>query len=645
MKKNLLLLFLALFLTLSTLALCEEAAVEPPLPEPFIGSYTIDRAIRMDPWPNSEFVCTVPAESRLYLVPVNQDYAATSYEGNTGYIFYGDAALNEAAIEEVTPYFAVTTVTEYGYAQPVYSADITYAYPAKCALWVTQHTGGFALVEGDGESRFVPLKSLAPIKRDAAITAQQVYLNEADVLLLAPVQGASVLTVIPMGSQVTWFATNGNYAAILYEEQAGYVNKSKLVTGIKETKQISIGLISQNAVIYTAPNKYAYTDRFVPMGTLVCVDAVSGNYSHIAELDVYISTDCVQKVNQAPLTPFYGYWNEDQPLYSQTGAKNIPSDVMLGKHTPIEISINAPNGYYLIKADGQWGYIQKEGMKTLKKTTLKNAQATVAQKGTAVKQVPFEDSQTLLSLEEDTPIWLDKTFENYAAVTIGGVQGYIDTKSLKLIGENKPVQTYEAYIFRDTALLNFPDKALGSPLQPIQSNGLIKISVTNGGYGYISLDGTKGYIPLEDTQDMRRLFTGDDGRRYLIFVDKSQYQLSVYPANEAYEKTGDALLTSTIAIGKRTTPTPTGVFDLGGRERWHYFGPSFSPFAIQYAPGRYLHGPLYYSSNENAVNKARLKDFGTMATGGCLRMPYEDILWIYCHCNENNTKLEIVNGQ
>ncbi|MDL2318603.1 L,D-transpeptidase [Eubacteriales bacterium OttesenSCG-928-A19] len=131
--------------------------------------------------------------------------------------------------------------------------------------------------------------------------------------------------------------------------------------------------------------------------------------------------------------------------------------------------------------------------------------------------------------------------------------------------------------------------------------------------------------------------------QYYLLLDKSRYLLSVYATDGLGNRSDVPLRSVVVAIGKRTTPTPVGVFSLGEKEQWHYFGPSYSPFAIRYASGKYLHGPLYHARNEGSLNTARLADFGTMATGGCIRMPYEDARWIYENCPPG-TKLEIING-
>lgn len=136
---------------------------------------------------------------------------------------------------------------------------------------------------------------------------------------------------------------------------------------------------------------------------------------------------------------------------------------------------------------------------------------------------------------------------------------------------------------------------------------------------------------------------GAQPQQYYLYLDKGQRLLTIYYADALGNSTGQVYNMVTVAIGKRTTPTPSGTFTLSTQERWHDFGASYAPYAIKYTDGRYLHGPLYAQRDESTIIQSRLGDFGKMATGGCVRMPYDIAEWIYLNCNEG-TMLKIVNG-
>ena len=645
MKKSHLFLLAAAVMAIQPLRIImAEDAAAVPLPEPFIGVYQVDRTIRAEPAPNTEFQVRVPKGSRIHLTPVNADYAATSYEGIYGYVFYPDAEEVHWPDTPVEPYWATNASAEYAYAMPCFSGAFAAVYPAGSAILIHSHNGEFAVTGADGENRYVPLRALKAVKEDTLLAETQLFLDEASVVLAVPAEGSPVVAILPMGALVTRHALNGIYAAITYEDIGGYVEAAKLTGALRETRQTMLASARVNAVLYTSPNKFAYLDEYLPRGSIVSVETVSGAYAFLPDLDAYVQTELLSKLSVSPLNAFYGYWEEDQPVYLSTGLKSVPSDTALPAKAPVEIRWSASGGYYLVKVDGEWGYVKRNGVKTLKETRLAAPVAAYALKGTPLKAAPFATSQTLTALAGDTPLWLSATLGGYAALTADGFSGYIDADTLQTVGVSQSVRTYEAYADSAVYLLDFPSERSGRRVAMIPGNSLVKTSVHVGGYAYVAYGSSKGYAPLSALCSLDALFADKASDRYIIFIDKSTFLLSVYAASPDGSKTGEAIRKATVALGKRTTPTPTGTFTLGKRERWHYFGPSYAPFAIYYAPGRYLHGPLYYSAGENALNRARLKDFGTMATGGCVRMPYEDILWIYCHCNENNTTVEIVNG-
>ena len=131
--------------------------------------------------------------------------------------------------------------------------------------------------------------------------------------------------------------------------------------------------------------------------------------------------------------------------------------------------------------------------------------------------------------------------------------------------------------------------------------------------------------------------------RYYLFLDKSLFTLFVYTANENGQKTDTLVRSIPVAIGKRSTPTPVGIFTLGEKEDWHDFTHTSAPFCTAYTNGRYLHGPLYEQHNFDTLCEYSLEDIGHMRTSGCLRMAYDDAAWLYFNCLSTETTLEIVN--
>lgn len=177
-------------------------------------------------------------------------------------------------------------------------------------------------------------------------------------------------------------------------------------------------------------------------------------------------------------------------------------------------------------------------------------------------------------------------------------------------------------------------------VEPVTGTDYAKTTY-NGTTGYVKhLKFQREYLPGEAPSDA----SSGAAPKYYLFANKAANSLTVYLTDASGRRTDQVVKRFTIGIGKRSTPTPVGRFKLGGKEQWHFFGKSYAPFAIKYASGKYLHGPLYRSKDTSTLISSSLSGVGDDVTGGCLRMRYDDMKWIYDNCMSGTT-LEIVNGE
>ena len=90
--------------------------------------------------------------------------------------------------------------------------------------------------------------------------------------------------------------------------------------------------------------------------------------------------------------------------------------------------------------------------------------------------------------------------------------------------------------------------------------------------------------------------------------------------------------------------TPSGKFTLTTREVWHTFGSTtYGQYATKYSGKLYIHGPCYFSKNNQDLNPDYYTTIGTKDTRGCLRLTSGDAYWVYMNC-PNGTIVEIVSG-
>lgn len=110
--------------------------------------------------------------------------------------------------------------------------------------------------------------------------------------------------------------------------------------------------------------------------------------------------------------------------------------------------------------------------------------------------------------------------------------------------------------------------------------------------------------------------------------------------NGEYTKVVAAFRTA-IGTGSKT---PTGVFSIGGKQRWHVYSTGAAiPYASSYYGGLYIHGPIYDGTDNHKMYNNTYNEIGTQATSGCLRTTTYAAYWIYNNCPRGTT-VEIVNG-
>jgi len=267
-----------------------------------------------------------------------------------------------------------------------------------------------------------------------------------------------------------------------------------------------------------------------------------------------------------------------------------------------------------------------------------------------IRSAPDGDAPSLGAINPDTQITVETTGDGaFGLVTFGGVTGYVDMRRFEeqtasAAQTAQSVQTAQtnlanlAYVPAQTRALSLPNAMFGKTLALIMENTLLTPEGEEGGFYRITLDdGTAAYVEKAALQ-----FEPDAcPTAYRLVMTLSDYTLRVYEADEKGRSTGTLVREILCAVGKRATPTPTGTFTLTTRQEWHSFTLSYAPFAIEFTKRRYLHGPLYAQTDTATLIESRDGEYGEKTTGGCLRMPYEDILWLYYHIRSGETVLEV----
>lgn len=396
------------------------------------------------------------------------------------------------------------------------------------------------------------------------------------------------------------------------------------------------GYTKTKAAVYSAVSPVQKTGESIPAYTVVHILEIGPRYLQL-EGGAFVQASDVGLFTVFGAGGKVVYWEKDQPLYA-TGNQNHPIGVSIPKDTAVE-PLQVMVDYYLIQWDGVYGFAPQKTAKEPPKAQEVPPVYTVLGPDTAFNDLPIKSAVSAFRLPGEQGMILSRKAGDFYAVEWENRFYYLPQEGLVQAALPEKTRESEGYADQEIPLWDIPDPDHGRVIGAVPRDTVCEMAYGINGFVQVTAGGVTGFA-----EESAFTYPGGNGRdRYYLFLNKSTRQLTVYRADEQGRKTDREVFRVTVAIGRITTPTPAGVFALHGRERWHSFTLSYAPYAMAYTEGRYVHGPLYMRMQESTLVRSRLADFGQMATGGCLRTPYEQVRWIYFHCPDGTT-LEIVNG-
>lgn len=140
-----------------------------------------------------------------------------------------------------------------------------------------------------------------------------------------------------------------------------------------------------------------------------------------------------------------------------------------------------------------------------------------------------------------------------------------------------------------------------------------------------------------------------DPERYYILLDLRNQVVTVFERDENGEYT--KIVRQFLCSSGRTdvdeadpedeaTPTPRGIWKIGGRERFGKFANFSGEYArywVQIVGSIYFHSLLYTRRSVNALQKTPFYDLGSKVSHGCVRLYVEDAKWLYYYACPGTT--------
>ena len=568
----------------------------------------------------------------------------------------GNAAMAEGVPEPTTEpaafvsYAAYAEMTQIVYEDATYESGSVGVLPPYALCQVVGTERSFAQVTFENIRGYIALGYLRPLARDRALEKPlSVYVLNPCQVYAAPLAGEGTEQILSRLTILETEAECGAYYVVTLEGQKAYVPKSAVVAFPARRSSVEFAQTATEAHIYMAPDTLYYSEVTVGKDQLLAVVGRAGGYYKLDNDQGYVRTRDAEVIYFREIKPATGFWETDQQLQSSQRSGVEPMDVTLYARTVAEVRYRT-NKYYLVNYQGTWGYVPIDGFAKVSEDSLVQNRIAARLKTDADMALSSgtEKSGEHQTLPAGTQLWALAWKENEGLVSLlDGTTGYVTRDALEELAADEAIEVRNVYTAQKKTAYLFPMPEDSAQQVTIPQDTLLKQVATNDGYYCVEYDGQRVYMTSDDvyTDDNAEALPGHTQRYYLL-LEKLDHKITVYYADEQGHRTNQVARTIVTAVGKPSTHTPSGIFTLGGKERWHRWSSgSRSPFAIQYTTDKYIHGPIYWRADETSLKRQSLDDIGHDRTSGCLRMAYEDAMWLYYHCASNETTLEIVKRE
>ena len=246
------------------------------------------RWLRAEPAAGSATVDNVPARTMLRLEPVDGKYAATTYKGKPGYIYYRDYV----EMDYRDPYAEDAVRMEGFFGAPVYmrqsplkNAPLVAELPTDVRFRITPVTGEYAHILYEGKEGYVYIADFVEMEyRKEQHEPYVAYVDAPTPAYDTPYYGASVGATLQPYTPVTVDGLDGDHLTILYEGQRLYVEAGEL-TRLSEDYALTpfSAILASGTDALQYPLEFADTVCSFSKDAAVVVLALHGDYARVTD--------------------------------------------------------------------------------------------------------------------------------------------------------------------------------------------------------------------------------------------------------------------------------------------------------------------------------------------------------------------------
>ena len=270
----------------------------------FYAYFRDARWMRSQPKANTSNIVNIPARSVLKLTPVNDSYAATTYNGESGYVYmkdyvaveYTDPASDDA--QSIEGFFGTPVRMR---AQPLADTTTLDILPADVRFRVIPVTDEYAYIEYNGQSGYVYIRDFTQMDyARGSVTPYIAYSDEAVYAYDSPCYGAKAAAEITPYAPVTVNGYDGDHLTVDIDGQTLYVEASELTAlGENFTVDVFEAKTSEKAVLYEYPLENSAQIATIKKNTPLTVSAFYGVYALVndGEHEGYLRYDKLKSTN------------------------------------------------------------------------------------------------------------------------------------------------------------------------------------------------------------------------------------------------------------------------------------------------------------------------------------------------------------
>ena len=572
--------------------------------------------------------------------PGHKGYALVTYGEITGYVrLYGLLPLPTDKPDEragQTMYAKdVRVLREMG----LHGAQVLKRLPPETPFVVLARSKHMIKVQAGDLVGYIYGGDLQQLGPDRDVEMVLHYATREQHLLSMPLAGADALLNIGQGQLVTVTGHNRGYLRVLVGEQTGYLPRDGAAAISQLKDDVMLVHADTQPKVYEGPDAGTAQVGMLLPGQLYRVEAQAGAYLQVQPSHGFVSASEVQAlVLSAFATPRLAGVEQDTPLAL------LPDGAAADG-----MELKPRRLYTFVAQSGSWWYIddgQVTGFVPVRQLQALPEKVDTMNRTWAVyvgDQAFLPGASQPLSVTPGAMVTLTRMLGAWFCTQEGA---YVHRSQVRIIGSDAPVTPHTVVAGAGLPLLSLPDSQLGEKLMDIPEGAALEVTGFSRCYLLVTVEGVTGYVPgaTLKTHETRYLPEKEDMPPVGILVDKSDFSVKLFALDESGQRVGLPLAAGTAALGKRTTPTPTGRYVLGLKQRWVRFTHTQAPHGITYLPRRYIHGIPCYGRDEARAASWGAREIGTAASGGCVRLPFDMAAYLYFNCPSYTTVMEVING-